>query len=176
MEHHDEVLDNKTLRGILGERRTDSWTRRLRELRDPRYGGYTVFSHLDRKDLKPGQYLFPKQPPREGKKGPRISGRLRAEVLFQDAYTCQNCGLARGEHYEDGRVVKLHVAHNVANSLGGKATVENCFTLCSRCNEAESDIGPDRPVLSKTMQQVRRLSRREQRQVLSFLLSVFKDE
>lgn len=176
MAHQDEVFDNESLRRMLGEERTDSWTRRLRSLREPQYGGYTVLSHHDRKELKPGEYIFPKQPSREARKGPRISGRVRGEVLFRDAYTCQNCSLARGEHYEDGRVVKLHVAHNQAHSLGGKATVENCFTLCSRCNEAESDIGPDRPVIPKVMAQVRRLPRHEQKQILSFLLSVFRDE
>lgn len=176
MAHPDEVFDNASLARMLGETRTDSWTRRLRSLREPQYGGYIIYSHLDRNELKPGQYIFPKQPYKEAQNGPRISGRVRGDVLHRDAYTCQACGIARGEKYEDGRPVKLHVAHNRAHSQGGTATVENCFTLCSRCNEAESDIGPDRPVLSKMMAQVRRLPRHEQHKIYSFLITVFEEK
>jgi len=103
-----------------------------------------------------------------------ISNRLRGEVFTRDAYTCQSCGIARGQTYEDGRSVTLHVGHNLAESHGGTATIENCFTLCARCNEAESNIGPDRPNISKAMAQVRRLARAQQREIFIFLKSVFE--
>lgn len=174
LQHPDEVVNNSTLRRVLGDGRSDSWTRRLRELREPRHGGYTILSCRDRSDLRPDEYCFPKQQERRATRAPRIPGSVRSAVLHRDAYTCQCCGLARGQRYEDSRTVTLHVAHNVADSHGGRATVENCFTLCSRCNESESNIGPDRPVLSKTMAQVRRMPRHEQREILSFLQDVFK--
>jgi len=174
LQHPDEVLGNEALRGVLGDVRTDSWTRRLRELREPRYGGYTVQSHLDRDDLRPGQYVFPSQPRRVPVRGVRISARVRGEVLYRDAQTCQACGLARGQTYPDGRRVTLHVAHNVADSHGGRPDVDNCFTLCARCNQAESNIGPDRPILSKAMEQVRRLPNHEKREILAFLKSVLE--
>lgn len=93
---------------------------------------------------------------------------------MRDAYTCQSCALARGQTYPDGRHVTLQVAHNVADSHGGEATAENCFTLCSRCNEAESNLGPDRPTITKTMSQVRRLPGHEQRRIYEFLKGVFE--
>lgn len=174
LQHPDEVIKNSTLRRVLGDMRTDSWTRRLRELREARHGGYTILSCRDRSDLRPDEYLFPEQQERRVVPTVRVPGSVRAAVLHRDAYTCQSCGLARGQRYSDGRTVTLHVAHNVADSHGGEATTDNCFTLCSRCNEAESNIGPDRPVLSKTMAQVRRLPRHEQQRILEYLQDVFK--
>ncbi len=175
MAHPDVPLDNATLAKALGHRRTDSWTRRLRELRNPRHGGYTILSKRDRKSLRPDQYLFPTQERRAPQNTVRISGRVRADVLFRDSYTCQNCGLAKSQKYEDGRAVTLHVAHNVADSHGGKPTADNCFTLCSLCNEAESNIGPDRPALAKTMSQVRKLPGHEQREIFEYLKTIFDE-
>lgn len=170
--HPDVVHENAALAKMLGDR-TDSWTRRLRELREARFGRYMILTHRDRHDLRPGQYLFPAQKRREATRVPRISGRVRSEVLFNDAYTCQACGLARGQRYEDGRFVTVHVHHDVAHSHGGPATVENCFTLCSKCNEGESNVGPDRPTVDKVMSQVRVLPRNRQRAIYEFLRSVF---
>ena len=83
-------------------------------------------------------------------------------------------GLARGTALSDGRLVTVQVAHNLADSHGGKPTVENCFTLCAVCNGQESNIGPDRPNLSKTMAQVRRSPGHEQRKIYEFLKTVFE--
>jgi hypothetical protein len=170
--HPDVAHENATLARMLGDR-TDSWTRRLRELREPRFGGYKILTHRDRDDLRPGQYIFPAQERRKASNVPRLSGRVRTEVLFRDAYTCQACGLARGQRYEDGRLVSVHVHHDLAHSHGGPATVENCFTLCSRCNEGESNIGPDRPTVDKVMSIVRVQPRARQRAIYEFLRSVF---
>jgi hypothetical protein len=174
MSHPDVPLENKTLARVLGEKRTDSWTRRLRELREPRYGGYIIHSHRDDANLRPGQYLFPKQDRKAPDFTVRISGRVRAEVLFRDNYTCQACGLTKGQRYEDGLAVALHVAHNLADSHGGKPDTDNCFTLCSRCNEAESNVGPDRPICGKVEAQVKKLPRHEQRRIFNLLRSIFE--
>jgi hypothetical protein len=169
----ERPVKNAELAAMLGEDRTDSWTRRLRELRRPEHGGYRILSARDHSGLKTDEYWFPNQERRPATHTPGISNRIRGEVFARDAYTCQSCGLARGQRYEDGRAVTLHVGHNVADSHGGATTLENCFTLCARCNEAESNIGPDRPTLKKTMAQVRRLPRSEQREIYAFLKSVF---
>ena len=174
MANPDRPIPNAELAKLLGASRTDSWTRRLRELREPRHGGYEIQSRRDRADLRPDEYLFPAQARREAIPVPRISGKLRAEVMLRDAYTCQACGVTRADHYPDGRRVTLHVAHNLAGSLGGSTTLHNCFTLCSRCNEAESNIGSDRPRLEKTMAQVRRLPDHEKREIYFFLKKVFE--
>jgi hypothetical protein len=171
----DRALKNTELAAMLGEVRSDSWTRRLRELRKPRYGAYIILSARDRNGLAPDEYWFPQQERKDPQPSVGISNRLRGEVFAQDAYTCQACGLAKGQKYEDGRGVTLHVGHNLAESHGGAASLENCFTLCARCNEAESNIGPDRPNISKTMAQVRRLAKAQQRDIFDFLKSVFEE-
>jgi 5-methylcytosine-specific restriction endonuclease McrA/biotin operon repressor len=171
LEHSDVPVSNARLAQVLGSGRGDAWTRRLRELREPRHGGYTIHSRRDLASLGPNEYLFPRQNRRSPQYTVRIKGSVRTNVLFRDAYQCQNCGLGRGEKYDDGRAVTVHVAHNLADSYRGEATEQNCFTLCSRCNEAESNIGPDRPVLTKTMQQVRRLPDHEKREILRYLRS-----
>lgn len=171
--HADRPLKNATLAAMLGANRSDSWTRRLRELREPKYGAYIIHSARDKAGLASDEYWFPRQERKPRQPTKSISNRLRGEVFARDAYTCQSCGVARGQKYEDGRAVTLHVGHDLAESHGGKATLDNCFTLCARCNEAESNIGPDRPQLSKTMAQVRRLAKAQQRQIYDFLKSVF---
>lgn len=172
----ERPIKNAELSATLGIGHTDSWTRRLRELRTPKCGKYEILSSRDRADLKSDEYWFPHQVRRGRQPSTSISNRLRGEVFARDAYTCQACGIARGLRYEDGRAVSLHVAHNLAESHGGDATMENCFTLCARCNEAESNVGPDRPNVSKTLAQVRRLPRSQQREIYAFLTSVFGDE
>ena len=168
-------VSNAELAGLLGASRSDSWTRRLRELREPRYGGYIIYSRRDKASLRADQYLFPSQPRRKPEKRPRISGRIRAEVLYRDAYTCCSCGATPHDVDLGGRRVTLHVAHDVADSLGGEATLDNCFTLCARCNEAESNIGPDRPSLDKTMAQVRRLPDHKKRKIFQYLRKIFDE-
>ncbi len=159
---------------MLGGERSDSWTRRLRELRKPKFGAYVILSARDKAGLASDEYWFPRQERKEPQPSTGISNRLRGDVFARDAYTCQSCGLARGQKYEDGRAVTLHVGHDLAESHGGAANLENCFTLCARCNEAESNIGPDRPQISKTMAQVRRLAKPQQREIYEFLKSVFE--
>jgi hypothetical protein len=171
----DRIISNAELGAMLGAERQDSWTRRLRELRKPEHGGYTIYSVYDKKGLKRDEYVFPKQDRKERKNTIRISNRLRGEVFHRDAYTCQACGISLGERYEDGRGVKLHVGHNVAESLGGKTTLDNCFTVCSRCNEAESNVGSERPTVLKTMAQVKRLPQHEKREVYDYLKRVFEE-
>jgi hypothetical protein len=170
----ERPLKNATLAAMLGHDRSDSWTRRLRELRKPQFGGYTILSARDRQGLASDEYWFPRQERKLPQPAKGISNRLRGEVFARDAYTCQACGFARGQKYEDGRTVTLHIGHDLAESHGGAASLANCFTLCARCNEAESNIGPDRPNVSKTMAQVRRLAKPQQREIYDFLKSVFE--
>ncbi len=170
----DRVISNAELREMLGPDRSDSWIRRLRELREPRFGGYVVESRRERPGLQKDEYFFPAQQRRAPAPSARISNSLRIAVFDRDAYTCQHCGLTRGERYENGRSVTLQVGHNLADSHGGKASLENCVTYCGRCNEGESNVGPDRPTVSKTLAQVKKLPNHERREIYDFLKRVFE--
>ena len=54
----------------------------------------------------------------------RISDAVRWEVWERDNFTCVHCGSRRD----------LSIDHIHPQSKGGKATLENCQTLCRKCN------------------------------------------
>lgn len=56
-----------------------------------------------------------------------ISESLRWEVYERDNFTCKKCGSRRN----------LTVDHIYPEALGGKATLENCQTLCRKCNSSK---------------------------------------
>src|SRR5579884_2293686 len=85
--HPDEVFSNHQLRDVLGQERSDSWTRRLRDLRKPEHDGYTILSFRDRVGLKSNEYMFPRQQRREPGRRSTVSNRLRGEVFSRDAFT-----------------------------------------------------------------------------------------
>ena len=91
MSNAGRVLSNAELADRLGVH-GDSWTRRLRELREPSHGGYVILTHNTSPELKPGEYLFPPQEYKEPRIESRLKASTRAEVLLRDAYTCQFCG------------------------------------------------------------------------------------
>lgn len=53
-----------------------------------------------------------------------IPDEIRVFVFERDNYTCQHCGAKEN----------LSVDHIYPEKLGGKATKENCQTLCRSCN------------------------------------------
>ena len=59
-----------------------------------------------------------------GNKVDKISDQVRWEVWERDNFTCVHCGSRRD----------LSIDHIYPQSKGGKATLENCQTLCRKCN------------------------------------------
>jgi hypothetical protein len=55
-------------------------------------------------------------------------------ILKRDGYKCVQCGMGKREG------VELHVDHIIPKDLGGKATLENGQTLCSRCNFLKKNL------------------------------------
>jgi len=58
----------------------------------------------------------------------------KAAILKRDGYKCVQCGMGKREG------VELHVDHIIPKDLGGKATLENGQTLCSRCNFLKKNL------------------------------------
>lgn len=60
--------------------------------------------------------------------------QLKKQILERDNYKCVICGMGKKEG------VELHVDHIKPKSLGGKATLENGQTLCSKHNFLKKNL------------------------------------
>lgn len=168
------VIESREIQEAAGG--VGQYGRRLRELREEE--GWTILSHNDRAELKPGQYLVPARPPSDK---PRpvftrtISARLKAEVLDRNGFTCQMCGLAAGEiDPTTNRKVRLHIGHVVDKSLGGKDELSNLRALCSTCNQGAKNITQEKPTKIWLLSQVRRAGQDEQMAVYVWLRKKFE--
>jgi len=133
------------------------WARRVRELREQEQ--WPISTNNDDASLKPGHYMLTGLPPENKnvtfQRG--ITQKLRAEVLDRNGFTCQSCGLTPGEIDPDtGRKVRLHIAHIVDKSLGGKDELSNLRTFCSTCNQGAKNITTEKPSLIWLLSQIRR--------------------
>lgn len=148
------------------------FARRTRELREDE--GWPILTHNDSSDLKPGQYMLKKKPPRKPKSpisfARGISLRLRAQVLDRNGFTCQMCGLTPGDiDPVTERKVRLHLGHIVDKSLGGKDELSNLRTLCSTCNQGAKNTTTQKPTTIWLLSQIRRAGIDEQRAVYGWL-------
>lgn len=149
--------------------------RRLRELREE---GWPIKSHHNDSSLKPGEYRLSGQPPESGQeKRPRqaLSGRIRAQVLERDGYTCQMCGAGPNDldpRFE-GRNIRLQVGHIIHRSQGGGDELTNLRTLCNRCNEGAQDATELPQRLIWLMGHVRKASRDNKRAIYEMLQKEF---
>ncbi len=167
-----EVVTQEELRRVVPH--VTEWARRIRELRA---AGWKIHTHVDRADLKPGEYVLVESPPKclsyEFERP--ISAALRAQVLERDGYTCLMCGAGAGDPDElnPGRSVRLHIGHIRDRSHGGKETPDNLRVLCSNCNQGAKNITSEPPSWSWLLGQIRRTRIDDQRRALEWLESKF---
>lgn len=166
------VIQAEELRTVAGN--ISEWARRIRELRTEE--GYLILTNNDRADLKPGEYLLETAKPQPAfARG--ISKETRAFVLDRNGFTCQMCGAVAGEPhpYDASRKTRLHIGHVLDKSLGGSDDANNLKAICSVCNEGAANITLQRPDLNKLLVQVRRATSADQRELLKWLKTKFKD-
>ncbi len=166
------VIQAEELRTVAGN--ISEWARRIRELRTEE--GYLILTNNDRADLKPGEYLLETAKPQPAfARG--ISKETRAYVLDRNGFTCQMCGAVAGEPhpYDASRKTRLHIGHVLDKSLGGSDDANNLKAICSVCNEGAANITLQRPDLNKLLVQVRRATSADQRELLKWLKTKFKD-
>jgi 5-methylcytosine-specific restriction endonuclease McrA len=85
-------------------------------------------------------------------------------MLDRNSFTCQSYGLPPGDiDPGTGRKVRLHVAHIIDKSLGGKDELSNMRTYCSTCNQGAENITSERPSAIWLLSQVRRANLDDQR-------------
>jgi len=104
---------------------------------------------------------------------PRISSRVRAQVIERNGYTCQMCGIGAGEVTDAGRKARLHVGHVVDRSHGGKDDLSNLRALCSDCNQGAKNLVQEPPSGTWLLAQVRRASVKDQEKLYEWLKRKF---
>jgi hypothetical protein len=148
-----------------------AYARRVRELRDKH--GMAIRTDKDRKDLRPGEYLLETVEFRTPSKG--ISPKQRNRILERDGFTCQRCGATAGDQssYNPDRKVRLHVDHIEPDSQDGPTSDDNLRTLCSDCNQGRSNIQQTSESARNILARIRKLPRKEQREILDKLKHSF---
>ena len=161
-----------TTRQIREVAEISDYQRRIRELRDEE--GMQIKSHVDRHDLKPGEYILEaldRLPAIERS----ISPQLRNEILERNGYTCQLCGAGPGDPdpFNPGRKVRLHIDHIIPISQGGTDDKSNLRVLCSTCNQGRANIQTPTEDARNILARIRRASRSVQREVYDALKKTF---
>jgi hypothetical protein len=161
-----------TTRQIREVAEISDYQRRIRELRDEE--GMQIRSHVDRHDLKPGEYILEaldRLPAIERS----ISPQLRNEILERNGYTCQLCGAGPGDPdpFNPGRKVRLHIDHIIPISQGGTDDKSNLRVLCSTCNQGRANIQIPTEDARNILARIRRASRSVQREVYDALKKTF---
>ena len=167
-----KVITTQQIRniGMISE-----YARRIRELRDEE--GYQIKSHVDRADLKPGEYILEslEQKPVIAR---RISPQLRNEILERNGFTCQLCGAGAGDSdpFNPDRKVRLHVDHIKPISQGGTDDKDNLRVLCSSCNQGRANVQPPSDTALNLLARIRKLPKAEQQKIFDFLKQKFQTQ
>jgi hypothetical protein len=167
-----KVLTTQQLRKVAG---ISEYGRRIRELRDEE--GFQIKTHVDRADLKPGEYILEtlEQKPVIAR---TISPQLRNEILERNGFTCQRCGAGPGDAdpFNPHRTVRLHVDHIVPISQGGSDAKENLRVLCSACNQGRANVQPPTETALNVIAKIRKLSKSQQKEIYEMLRRKFAAE
>jgi hypothetical protein len=167
-----KVITTHQLREQAG---ISEYARRIRELRNEE--GMQIKSHIDRSDLKPGQYIL-ETLKREPVISRGISPQLRNEILERNGFTCQLCGAGPGDvdPFDASRKVRLHIDHIKPISQGGTDAKENLRVCCSACNQGRSNLQAPSETAMNIMMRLRKASKDVRREVYEALKNSFANE
>ena len=165
-----KVITTQQIRKVAG---ISEYARRIRELRDEE--GMQIKSHMDRPDLKPGEYIL-ETLERLPALGRGISPQLRNDILERNGFTCQVCGAGPGDPdpFNPIRKLRLHIDHIVPISQGGNNDKDNLRVLCSACNQGRSNIQVASETAKNLLARIRRAPRSAQREVYEALKRKFE--
>jgi HNH endonuclease len=165
------VVTTQQISEIAGIR---DYARRIRELRDEE--GMQIRSHVDRHDLKPGEYVL-ESLYREPAIARSISPQLRMQILERNGFTCRLCGATASDPdpYNPNRKVRLHVDHVIPISQGGTDDPSNLRTTCSTCNQGRSNLHTPSEAAFGLLARIRKASRSVQKEVYEAMKRSFGD-
>lgn len=167
-----KVVTTQKIRKIAG---ISEYARRIRELRDEE--GFQIKSHVDRTDLKPGQYIL-ENLERKPVIARTISPQLRNEILERNGFTCQLCGAGAGDTdpFNPDRKVRLHIDHITPISQHGTDDRDNLRVLCSACNQGRSNVQPPSETALNILAKIRKLPKTKQKEIFNILKRKFEPE
>jgi len=165
-----KVVTTQQIRQVA---RISEYARRIRELRDEE--GMQIKSHIDRPDLKPGEYIL-ETLERLPVIGRGISPQLRNDILERNGFTCQLCGAGAGDPdpFNPNRKLRLHIDHIVPISQGGTNDKNNLRVLCSACNQGRSNIQGSSETARNLLARIRKVPRTVQMEVYDALKRKFE--
>jgi len=165
-----KVLTTQQLRKVAG---VSEYGRRIRELRDEE--GFQIKTHIDRADLKPGEYIL-EALDQMLVIARTISPQLRNEILERNGFTCQLCGAGPGDTdpFNPHRKVTLHIDHIIPISQGGTDDKDNLRVSCSACNQGKANLQPPSETALNIVAKIRKLSKSEQREIYEILKRKFE--
>jgi len=165
-----KVLTTQKIRKVAG---ISEYARRIRELRDEE--GLQIKSHVDRADLKPGEYIL-ETLEQKSVISRTINPQLRNEILERNGFTCQLCGAGPGDvdRFNPNRMVRLHIDHVLPISQGGTDDKENLRVLCSACNQGRSNVQPPSETALNIIAKIRKLPKSNQKEIYEILKKKFE--
>ncbi len=148
------------------------YQRRIRELRNEY--GLKIRSHVDRVDLKPGEYLL-ESLELDPAFGRNISVQLRNQILERNGFTCRLCGASAHDvdDLDPTKKVRLHIDHIVPISHGGTNDADNLRVLCSNCNQGKSNVREITETALNILAKLRKMKRAERLEVFEVLQKEF---
>lgn len=165
-----QILTTEQIRKVAG---ISEYARRIRELRDEE--GFQIRTHVDRADLKPGQYILEtlEQKPVISR---TISPQLRNVILERNGFTCQLCGAGPGDTdpFNPNRKVRLHIDHIIPISQGGSNNEDNLRVLCSACNQGRANVQPPSETALNIIAKIRKLPKSQQKEIYDVLKRKFE--
>jgi hypothetical protein len=170
IENVGKILTTQQIRKVGG---ISEYARRIRELRDEE--GFQIKTHVDRADLKPGEYILETLDQRPVISR-TISPQLRNEILERNGFTCQLCGAGAGDPdpFNPNRKVRLHIDHIKPLSQGGTNDRNNLRVLCSACNQGKANVQLPSDTALNIIAKIRKLPKSEQLEIYNILKRKFE--
>lgn len=167
-----EIVTTKEISQVAG---ISDYQRRIRELRNEE--GMRILSHIDRHDLKPGEYVL-ESLHRSPAFGRSMSQQLRTLILERNGYTCQLCGAGPGDPdpFDDTRKVRLHIDHITPISQGGTDDPNNLRVVCSACNAGRANVETPSETALNLIARIRKAPRGVQRELYEMLKRSMGDQ
>lgn len=97
-----------------------------------------------------------------------FSQNLKKQILERDNYQCVICGMGKKEG------VELHIDHIKPKDLGGKATLENGQTLCSKHNFLKKNLKQTETGKKMFLRMLESAKNANEKELINFLEDVLK--